>query len=125
MAKGNDVNAEVRRLKNRVDGMEAVERILFRVQVDSLAKAEQLRRFALDVGKAPPGRLAGAMTRLRWFVLDLPAFQKHPMTRANEAGRGQRVPGRTRGTSNSYGAGKQAGGRGRAGTTPGRGTPRR
>jgi hypothetical protein len=76
-----NVEAEVRRLNDRVAGSEAIERILFKVQMQSLAKAEQLRKLALAVVNAKPGtaKARGALYRLRWFVEDVGEFHKHPL----------------------------------------------
>lgn len=94
MAKKN-VESEVRRLENRVAGAESVNRLIFRVQMNSLAKAEQLRLLALAAVNAKPGspRARGTMDRLRWFVEDLAAFHKHPMAgtrKRRNKGKGRR-----------------------------------
>lgn len=75
------IESEVARVKQRVDSCEAVERIIFRVQMDSLAKAEQLRLLAIaavNEANAKRGK-TGALKRLQWFLGDLSAFHKHPL----------------------------------------------
>jgi len=73
-----NVKAEVRRLEQRVSGQEAVSRLIFRVQMLQLARAEQLRKLAIAAVDSNPRRAAGALMRLRWFVEDLEPFHKHP-----------------------------------------------
>jgi hypothetical protein len=77
MAKKKNVEAEVRRLNDRVSGAESVNRLIFKVQMGQLAKAEQLRKLALAATHPKPP--AGALQRLRWFVEDLTEFHRHPL----------------------------------------------
>jgi uncharacterized protein YijF (DUF1287 family) len=76
----SDVNTEIRRVKHRLDAIEATERLLFKVQTRQLAQAEQLRRLAKDATaqNATTRQVDAAFKRLRWFVEDLPAFHQHP-----------------------------------------------
>lgn len=71
-AKRRDVDAEVRRVEQRVSATEDVMRFMHRIRRDSLAKAEKLRKLARAAIKDAYG--ARTIAPLEAFVEKLPRF---------------------------------------------------
>jgi hypothetical protein len=81
-AQARKVRAEVDRLNARTDGIEDVTRLLVKVQRDSLAKAERLRKLAVAVVESRdctrPRQYLRAVNALEAFVGTLPPFHTPP-----------------------------------------------